>query len=102
MIATVLKGQELTPPAEGEKAPPTWEQSQQELLASADELAAAVRVLDEGALTREYVTPFAKMEGAVLLDLVAMNMAYHGGQVNLIQMLAGDDKFHVPEGFTKF
>ena len=101
MLTATLKGEApAPPPAEA----PAWtlELANQMLIESAGELATVVRNMDETAFNKEYTLPFAKMDGAVMLHLAAMNMSYHGGQINLIQMLCGDGEFHVPAGFTKF
>lgn len=67
-----------------------------DLRASAKELGNAIRGLDAGALERIYETPFGPMPGAVLLQIALGNLQYHGGQVNLIQLLYGDPKFYIP------
>ena len=33
--------------------------------------------------------------GEVLIDMPYRNMTYHGGQINLIQLLLGDKEFHM-------
>jgi hypothetical protein len=74
--------------------------AQEELMASARELAEVVRVLPDEALSRCFATPQASMTGEVLIDLPCRNMAYHGGQINFIQLLLGDREFHMhPHAF---
>jgi hypothetical protein len=70
--------------------------AQEQLLASARDLAAAVRGLDDAALEREYPSWRGPIPGATAIVLPYRNMAYHGGQINLIQLLYGDAEFHVP------
>ncbi|MBV9865553.1 MAG: hypothetical protein JO316_09400 [Abitibacteriaceae bacterium] len=97
--AALLRGETPeAPPAEG--AIPadlsTAEGAQQQLLASGHELATAVAALDETALTHLYPHWRGPIVGAVLIESPYRNMAYHAGQVNLIQLLAGDTEFHLP------
>ncbi len=69
--------------------------AQKELIASAHELADVVRGLPDEALISHFTTPHASMTGEVLIDLPCRNMAYHGGQINFIQLLLGDREFHM-------
>jgi hypothetical protein len=91
-FAALLRGEEpsLDPPALEDGA-----DAQQQLLASARELASVVRGMDDAALERTYPTPFGPMPGAAMIEIPVRNMAYHGGQINLIQILLGDAEFHV-------
>jgi hypothetical protein len=74
--------------------------AQEELIASAQDLAEVVRRLPDEALTRCYYTPHASMTGEIMIDLPCRNMAYHGGQINFIQLLLGDKEFHMhPQAF---
>ena len=74
--------------------------AQEELLASARELAAVVRAMPDEALWKTFSMPRASMTGEVLIDLAHRNMAYHGGQINFIQLLLGDKEFHQhPDAF---
>lgn len=72
-------------------------EAQADLKASATEAAAVVRSLDAEALTRNYPTGRGEMKGAAILSLILSNMNYHGGQINLIQMLLGDGEFRLPD-----
>jgi len=73
------------------------EQAQNDLIASAHEFAEVVKGLDDGALNREYTTPRGSMKGSFMLSLVVGNLYYHGGQINQIQLLLGDEEFRFPE-----
>lgn len=72
-------------------------QATEDLKASAAELASVVRGLPDDALTREYTTGMGPMTGGVCISMALGNMYYHGGQINLIQMLLGDTEFHFPQ-----
>lgn len=63
---------------------------------SAQELASAVRNLDDQALMRPYDTGVGVIPGAIVLQFAASNMAYHIGQINFIQTLYGDTEFRLP------
>lgn len=68
----------------------------QQLVASGQTLAAAVAALDEEDLTRRYPHWRGQLAGEVLIEAPYRNMAYHAGQVNMIQLLTGDTEFHLP------
>jgi hypothetical protein len=93
-FTAVLQGKE--PPPRIEEYHATSAQAQMELMESAKELADVVRTLPDSALSNEYPGPRGPMPGEVVIDLPNRNMNYHGGQVNLIQLLLGDAEFHVP------
>ena len=59
-------------------------------------LAAAIRAMTEADLSRVYAHPRAQISGENLIVMCYRNMAYHVGQINLIQMLYGDAEFHLP------
>ncbi len=69
--------------------------AQTELRKSAAEVAAAIRALPDEALTRNYTMQLMTLSGEVLIDMPYRNMTYHGGQINLIQLLLGDKEFHM-------
>jgi hypothetical protein len=96
MAAGLFSGREL-PKHEGEYA--SASEAGSDLRASARDLATAIRSLDESALTRSYETPMGPMPGSMLLEITLGNMYYHGGQANYIQMLSGDEEFHIPPSF---
>jgi hypothetical protein len=70
--------------------------AQQQLKASAEELAAAIRGMSEEDLERIYPHPRAPMRGENMILICYRNMAYHAGQINFIQTLYGDQEFHLP------
>jgi hypothetical protein len=65
-------------------------------MASGTELAAAIRSLNEESLTTAYPHWRGPIVGESMLEVAYRNMAYHAGQVNMIQLLSGDTEFHVP------
>lgn len=75
--------------------------AQEELLLSAEELAAVLRIMPEEALTKPFTMPSMTVTGEVLIDLPTRNMAYHGGQINFLQLLLGDKESHTPSGAFK-
>ncbi len=96
-FASLLRGDSLAQSDE-----PHFEDAataQQELIASGQELAQAVRDAGTDALGREYSTRMGPLSGAVLFELPLTNMHYHSGQINMIQLLYGDEEFHVPPKF---
>ena len=92
-FAALLSGVE--PPAE-QPAAEDGAAAQEALIASGQALAAAVRTLPDDALAKTYATPRGDLPGEVVIDLPYRNMAYHGGQINFIQLLLGDKEFHLP------
>ena len=70
--------------------------AQQQLMASAEELAAAIRGMSDEDLERIYPHPRASMRGQNIILICYRNMAYHAGQINFIQTLYGDQEFHLP------
>lgn len=101
LIARVLSGGGAAPPP-GNAENLTFangEEAQKELIASAAELAAAIRGLSEDDLKRPFHHPRGQLLGENLIIACFRNMAYHAGQVNFIQMLCGDPEFHVPSNW---
>ena len=98
MLATLIRGGSLTP--QPLDAPPikfaNGQDAQEQLVASARELSAAIGAMCEGDLARVYEHPRAPMVGENLIMMGLRNMAYHAGQANFIQILYGDTEFHVP------
>lgn len=93
-VAALLRGQ--SDPAAELPAFSGGRQAQDALLASARELAKAMRSLDDTALARSFDSWRGPVSGAVLIEAPYRNMAYHAGQVNFIQRLLGDATFHTP------
>lgn len=94
-FANVLRGIENGPWTEN---PPYFcsSEAESDLKASATELATVVKGLDDDSLDRDYPTGKRSMKGSFMISLALNNMYYHGGQVNLIQMLLGDGEFRFP------
>jgi uncharacterized damage-inducible protein DinB len=62
---------------------------------SAKEFCSAIDSLDESGLEKEIMAPWGQpMSLSALIFLPASHMTYHDGQVNYIQLLLGDTKFH--------
>ena len=93
MMAALFRGDQ---PSQEQANFTTTEDCTSALKASARELADAVRSMTPEALNKSYETPFGPMPGAMLLQIALGNTQYHGGQINLIQLLYGDEKFYVP------
>jgi hypothetical protein len=74
----------------------TIEDCARELRASGKELCTVVRNLTPDALTQNYQTKFGSIPGVMLIQMALANLYYHGGQVNMIQLLYGDPTFHLP------
>lgn len=92
-FAALLRG-EAAPDAP--PAPQTAASAQEQLTASAAQLAAAIRALSDDALEAPLQLPRGPLLTRNLMLAPFRNMAYHAGQINLIQMLAGDSEFHSP------
>lgn len=100
VIAGVLRGEAPPPPPAADQGPAlvleTAAEAQEQLRASGAELAAAIRTMTVEDLERTYQHPRGQFLGANVIMMALRNMAYHSGQINLIQMLGGDPEFHVP------
>ena len=98
-IAALIRGGVPPTPADP-NAPPfrfaNGQDAQEQLVASARELAVAIAGMSESDLARIYEHPRARMAGENLIMMCLRNMAYHAGQANFIQILYGDMEFHVP------
>jgi len=70
--------------------------AQNQIVESGKALAATLAAMDDSMLDRIYETWRGPLRGEVLIEMPYRNMAYHAGQINLIQMLAGDPEFHMP------
>ena len=97
-IAGGLRGAAPTPPPAAGPAPIIADaaDAKTQIQESGAEIAAAIRTMTEADMEKIYETPRGKMLGANLILMPLRNMAYHAGQINLIQMLAGDSEFHFP------
>jgi hypothetical protein len=98
MFAGILRGQE--PPAVGPlTAPRPFENpcdAAPLLIESAVDLAAAVRDLRDEDLHHAFMTRRGPMPGHMVIEIPYRNMAYHGGQINMLQLLYGDTEFRYP------
>ncbi len=92
-FAALLRGE---PASEASPALQTAASAQEQLTASAAELAAAIRGLSDDALEAPLQLPRGPLLTRNLMLAPYRNMAYHAGQINFIQMLAGDTEFHSP------
>jgi len=93
-MAALLRGETVRPPSGLELA--DGGDAQRRLLASAEDLAAAIRGVSEADLDRTYSHPRGQILGRNMILMGYRNMAYHAGQINFIQTLYGDPEFHVP------
>jgi hypothetical protein len=103
-MAGLLRGESRDPAAE-EKGGGTIDSraaALTKLNETTAELVVAVRDMPDSAFSTMYDTGWAKLSGAVLIELAANNMMYHGGQINYVQMLSGDKEFHFPDDFFTF
>ncbi len=98
LIASLLRSGKPPEASPGRTAPAfaNGQDAQEQLVASARELAEAVRGMSEEDLTRTYEHPRGQMRGENVIMMCLRNMAYHAGQINLYQILSGDAEFHVP------
>ena len=72
------------------------QEAQQMVRESANALAKSVRAMSAEDLNRTFQHPRGAFLGRNLIMMCLRNMAYHAGQINYIQILAGDSEFHVP------
>jgi hypothetical protein len=70
-----------------------------QIVESGRRLADAIVKLSEEALEAEYLHNGTRMSGTSLVFGAYRNMAYHCGQINLIQMLKGDAENHRPSSW---
>ena len=97
-FAALLRGEAIEAPAGGFRGTPLADvaDARRQLTESSAELAGAIRALDDAALAKTYSHWRGPVSGDKLIIGAYRNMAYHAGQVNLIQILGGDAEFHVP------
>ncbi len=97
-MAAMLRGEDVKPPAGGWVGPEfaDAQDAQNQLIDSTTQLAAAIRQLDDEGLNRTFQMRRGPTSGKNLMMMAYRNMAYHGGQINFIQLLAGDEEFHMP------
>ncbi len=94
LISSLLKGEPAA--LRGDLTLTDAEEAENLLLESAQALAAAISSMSDADLDKEYQHPRAIIRGENLIMMAYRNMAYHAGQINFIQTLAGDTEFHAP------
>jgi uncharacterized damage-inducible protein DinB len=94
-IAAVIRGED--PRAAG--AGPSAGDLGQSVLETAKQVASAIEALKDQDLERTVTAPWgAQMPMFRFILTAAEHMSYHDGQINCIQYLLGDAKFHWAEG----
>ena len=66
------------------------------LASSGKELAEAIRGYNPADLDKEINLGFGPFPAAMLIEIAAGNLWYHGGQINMVQLLYGDTEFRFP------
>jgi hypothetical protein len=94
-VAAAL-GQRSEPLDESQRPFESAESAIVQLHASVEQVTAAILQLPDEALERVFETPMMPLRGKVLLSIPALNMQYHNGQLNLLQLLYGDPAPHFP------
>ena len=56
-----------------------------------------LRKCDDSVWQKNFKMPWGDASGAMLISMVVGNLQYHGGQINAIQMMLGDQEFHYPK-----
>jgi len=70
-----------------------------QIVESGQNLATVIGNLSDEALGADYVHAGNRLSGTSLIVGAYRNMAYHCGQINLIQMLRGDAEYHRPDSW---
>ena len=70
-----------------------------QIVESGQRLAKAILTLSDEALEARYLHGSTELSGTNLIIGAYRNMAYHCGQINLIQMLKGDAENHRPSSW---
>jgi hypothetical protein len=94
-FAALLRGETAPAPAPALRVT-DGQNAQAQLVSSAGELAVAIRAVADDALETLIQTPRGGAPVKNLMLAAYRNMAYHAGQINLVQILAGDAEFHAP------
>lgn len=95
MLVTAVKGSKVDEPAEKLD----FDALKDYVLCSAKAVCESIDSLDDAALCGDIQMPWgATMPMTAAIMLPASHMSYHDGQVNYIQVLLGDTKFHWAEG----
>jgi hypothetical protein len=78
------------------------EEARDEIMASANVLADAIRSASDDTFEQEFQHwSRGPLTGKILMMGAYRNMAYHSGQINFIQILSGDQEFHAPPTWLK-
>jgi len=75
----------------------TGDQGIQRFRETLDQLVQRWNQFDDCDLAREFAFGGRSFTAADLLEIPYRNLCYHGGQINLIQLLAGDAEMHRPK-----
>lgn len=97
-MAAMLRGEDVKPPVGGWQVPnfADAQDAQNQLIDSTTQLADAIRKMNDDDLSRTFQMRRGPTSGKNLMMMAYRNMAYHGGQINFIQLLTGDEEFHMP------
>ena len=105
LVAKTLSGEALHAHRPSESLPDIIftdsAEAQAKIIGSGKALAAAIRGLNDEDLEREYPHWSGPLRGEIWLEMPYRNMAYHAGQINYIQILLGDNEFHMPPGMWR-
>jgi hypothetical protein len=88
--ASVTPGDPLTRPFS------TPEEAVRQVKESSALVVTTLEGLTDEVLDRVFQTPMMPMPGRLLVTVPALNMQYHNGQLNLLQLLYGDAEMHFP------
>ena len=72
----------------------TLEEGIATFLAGVQAVAACYRTMDDADLEAEHTFAGRTIRGVDMLEIPYRNLCYHGGQINLLQLLAGDSEMH--------
>ena len=95
-FASLLRGDTVVPSLADEPTPTTPAEARARLQASCSNLATVIRASPDSLLDTVFQTHRGQRTGKGLMIGAYRNMAYHCGQINLLQILAGDGEFHIP------
>jgi DinB superfamily len=95
-FAALLRGDATVSTLADEATPADTAEARTRLQASCAALADVIRNTDDALLDAPFQTTRGQRSGRGLMVGAYRNMAYHCGQINFIQILAGDAQFHVP------
>ncbi len=99
LMARCLRGETVVQKPTRDLPPPvfaTRDEAQAAIIRSADELARAICALPPGAEAGETLIWRGPIATLAAIEIPYRNMAYHGGQINLLQLLYGDAQTRMP------